>query len=68
MRAKELIDALSKKLQTNSQTKLAAVLDVSVGTLINWKNKDEDLSPLQVASALAKSRSAAVQKSQLERI
>ena len=68
MRAKELIEALSKKLRTNSQTELARVLGVSVGTLINWKNRDEDLSPLQVASALAKSRSAAVQKAQLETI
>lgn len=65
MRAKELIEALSKKLRTNSQTELAGVLSVSVGPLINWKNRNEDLSPLQVASALAKSRSAAVQKAQL---
>lgn len=68
MKANDLIQALGKKLGTNSQTELAAVLGVSVGTLINWKNRDEDLSPLQVASALAKSRSAAVQKAQLETI
>ncbi|AOG25289.1 hypothetical protein BSY15_3311 [Acidovorax sp. RAC01] len=68
MRAKELIDALSKKLQTNSQTKLAALLGLSVGTLTNWKTKNEALSPLQVASALAKSRSDAVHKAQLETI
>lgn len=68
MKATELIDALGKKLGTNSQTELAAVLGVTVGTLINWKNRNEDLSPFQVASALAKSRSAAVQKAQLETI
>lgn len=68
MKANNLIEALGKKLGTNSQTELAAVLGVSVGTLINWKNRNEDLSPLQVASALAKSRSAAVQKAQLETI
>lgn len=68
MKAMELIEALGKKLGTNSQLELAAVLGVTVGTLINWKNRDEDLSPLQVASALAKSQSAAVQKAQLETI
>lgn len=68
MKAIDLIEALAKKLGTNSQTELAAVLGVTVATLINWKNRGEDLSALQVASALAKSRSAAVQKSQLETI
>ncbi len=68
MKANELIAALSKKLETTSQTELAAVLGVSVGTLINWKNRDEDLSAAQVASALSKSRSAAVKKAQLETI
>lgn len=68
MKANDLIEALAKKLGTNSQTELASVLGVAVGTLINWKNRDEDLSPLQVASALAKSRSAAVRKAQLETI
>ncbi|MES2242560.1 MAG: hypothetical protein V4639_06780 [Pseudomonadota bacterium] len=64
----ELIEALGKKLGTTSQAELAAVLGVTVGTLINWKNRDEDLSALQVASALAKSQSAAVQKAQFETI
>lgn len=68
MKAIELIEALSKKLKTTSQKELAAVLGVGVGTLINWKNRDQDLSPLQVASALSKSRSAAVKKSQFEMI
>lgn len=68
MRAKELLAALSGKLGTTSQSELAAVLGVTVGTLINWKNRDEDLSAGQVASALSKSRSAAVQKAQLETI
>lgn len=68
MKALDLIEALSRKLETTSQTELAAVLGVAVGTLINWKNRDEDLSPLQVASALAKSRTAAVQRAQLETI
>ena len=62
MKARELIDALSHKLETNSQAELAAVLGISVGTLRNWSNQNEDLSPLQVASALSKSRSAAVTK------
>ena len=68
MKAAELISALSRKLGTTSQSELADVLGVTVGTLINWKNRDEDLSALQVASALAKSRSAAVRKSQFETI
>lgn len=68
MKATDLIEALAKKLQTNSQGELASVLGISVGTLDNWKNRDEDLSPLQVASALAKSRSAAVNRAQLETI
>lgn len=68
MKANELIEALARKLGTNSQAELASVLGVAVGTLNNWKTRDEDLSPLQVASALAKSRSAAVKKAQLETI
>jgi len=68
MKANELIEALSKKLGTTSQSHLASVLGISVGTLVNWKNRDEDLSPAQVASALSKSRSAAVKKAQLETI
>jgi hypothetical protein len=68
MKATELIEALRKKLGTDSQGQLAAALGISVGTLNNWKNRDEDLSPLQVANALAKSQSAAVQKAQLETI
>lgn len=68
MRAIELIDALGKKLATTSQGELAAVLGVSVATLTNWKNRDEDLTAQQVAAALAKSRAAAVRKAQLETI
>lgn len=68
MKAIELIEALAKKLATNSQAELASVLGISVQTLINWKNRDEDLSALQVASALAKSRTAAVQRAQIETI
>ncbi|NHZ39917.1 helix-turn-helix domain-containing protein [Massilia aquatica] len=68
MKAAELISALSSKLGTTSQSELADALGVTVGTLSNWKNRDEDLSALQVASALAKSRSAAVRKSQFETI
>lgn len=68
MKANELIAALAKKLGTNSQSELASILGITVGTLINWKNRDEDLSATQVASALSKSRSAAVQQAQLETI
>ena len=68
MKAVELIEALSKKLGTNSQAELADVLGVTVGTLNNWKNRDEDLSALQVASALVKSQTAAVRTSQLNTI
>jgi len=68
MKATDLIDALAKKLQTNSQAELAGVLGISVATLTNWKNRDENLSPSQVASALAKSRLAAVKKAQIESI
>lgn len=68
MKAIDLIDALGKKLGTSSQTELAAALGVTVATLINWKNQNEDLSAAQVASALAKSQDAAVRKAQLETI
>lgn len=68
MKATDLMEALTKKLGTTSQTELARVLGISVQTLINWKNRDEDLSALQIASALAKSRTAAVERAQLETI
>ena len=68
MKAKALLDALTKKLGTSSQQELAGVLGVTVQTLINWRQRNEDLSPLQVASALAKSRLAAVLISQRKTI
>jgi transposase len=68
MKAIELIEALSRKLETTSQNELARVLGISVNTLSNWKRQDEDLSPQQVAAALAKSRTAAVSRAQLETI
>lgn len=68
MKANDLLAALAKKLGTNSQGELAAVLGVTVQTLINWKNRDEDLSAQQVATALSKSRTAAVLQSQFETI
>jgi DNA-binding XRE family transcriptional regulator len=68
LKASDLLEALARKLGTNSQTELARAIGVSVGTLINWKNRDEDLSPNQIASAIAKSQSAAIEKSQLETI
>jgi transposase len=68
LKAVELIEALSRKLGTNSQAELAAAIGISVNTLINWKNRGEELSPNQVASAIAKSQTAAVQKSQYETI
>jgi transposase len=68
MKAGALIDALKSKLKTASQSELAETLGVSVNTLINWRRRDEDLTASQVASALAKSRNAAVRKSQIETI
>ncbi|OAX87925.1 hypothetical protein A7D16_13880 [Xanthomonas nasturtii] len=68
MRASELLSALSKKLGTTSQGELADVLGVSMQTVINWKKRNEDLSPNQIASALAKSRKAAVRDAQFETI
>ncbi len=68
MKAADLLQALTRKLGTTSQTELAAVIGVSVQTLINWKNRDEDLSPNQIAAAIAKSQSAAVEKAQYETI
>ncbi len=44
------------------------MLGISVQTLNNWSNRDENLTALQVASALAKSRVAAVQRAQLDTI
>ncbi len=68
MNAEKLIRALERKLGTSSQSALAAALGVSVQTLINWRRSGEDLTPNQVASALAKSQLAAVQKAQLQTI
>lgn len=68
MRAHELLAALERKLGTGSQSELALALGVSVQTLINWRNRDEDLSPLQLATAIAKSRLEAVRQAQYETI
>ena len=68
MRATDLIEALARKLGTNSQAELANSIGVTVQTLTNWKNRDEDLSATQIASAIAKSQSAAVERSQYETI
>ena len=68
MRAEDLIAALEKKLGTSSQAQLANALGVTVQMLHNWKKRNEDLSPLQVATALAKARTAAVKTSQLQTI
>lgn len=64
MKAADLIKALTRKLKTQSQRDLADALGVSVQTLINWAKRDEDVSPAQIASAIAKSRVAAVRDSQ----
>jgi transcriptional regulator with XRE-family HTH domain len=68
MKANDLLDALVRKLDTNSQQELAEALGVSVQMLVNWKQRDKDLSPHQVAAALAKSRAAAVSSSQRKTI
>lgn len=68
MKAHDLLDALTRKLGTNSQGELADALGVTVQTLINWRNRDEDLSAAQIASAIAKSRSSAVTQAQYETI
>ena len=68
MRAKALLDALERKLGSTSQQGLAHILGVTVQTVVNWKHRNKDLSPLQVASALSKSRLAAVLHSQRQTI
>jgi hypothetical protein len=68
MKAKALLDALAKKLKTNSQGNLAAALGVSAMTLHNWKSKNSSLTPNQIANALSKSNIAAVRASQLRTI
>ncbi len=68
MNAENLIRALEKKLGTSSQKELAASLGVTVQTLNNWISQGKDLTPNQVAAALAKSQLAAVQKVQLQTI
>lgn len=65
MKAKPLLEALSKKLKTSSQGSLASALGVSVQTLHNWKNRNASLTPSQIANAISKSNIAAVKKSQL---
>lgn len=68
MKAKVLLEALAKKLGTGSQRDLAGALGVTEQMLSNWRKRDQDLSPHQVASALAKSRAAAVRASQRQMI
>jgi len=68
MKAQDLLEALERKLETTSQAHLASVLGVTVQTLVNWKNRDEELSPLQVAAVLVKFRHAAVERAQFETI
>lgn len=68
MRAIELLEALERKLGTNSQTELATAIGITVQTLTNWKNRDEDLSATQIASAITRSQNAAVEKAQFETI
>jgi DNA-binding XRE family transcriptional regulator len=68
LKATDLLEALTRKLNAPTQAELARALGVTVQTLLNWRNRDEDLSPMQVASAIAKSREAAVERAQLETI
>ncbi len=68
MKANYLLEALARMLSPESQAEFASIIGVSVQALINWKNRDEELSPNQVALAIVKSQSAAVHKSQLETI
>ena len=68
MKAKELLNAVSRKLGTESQTELAAALGVTVQTLNNWRNKNTKLQAPLVANAIAKSRNAAVAEAQYQTI
>jgi len=68
MKAKPLLEALAKKLKTTSQASLASALGVSVMTLHNWKTKNASLTAGQLASAISKSKIAAVKDSQLRTI
>ena len=68
MKAKTLLDALTKKLKTKSQASLASALGVSVMTLHNWKSKNLTLTANQLATAISKSNIAAVKESQLRTI
>lgn len=68
MKATELLEALARKLGTDSPVELASAMGVTVQTLKNWESRDEDLSANKVVSAILKSQSAAVQRSQFETI
>jgi DNA-binding transcriptional regulator YiaG len=68
MKANELLRALEKSLKTESQSDLADALGVTVTTLSNWKRQDAALAPSQIANAIAKSRKAAIKRSQLNTI
>lgn len=68
MKARDLIPALAHALGTESHKELARVLGITEQTLHNWKRRNEALTPRQIASALAKSRTAAIVRSQRETI
>jgi DNA-binding XRE family transcriptional regulator len=68
MKTTDLLSALARKLNTNSQNELALALGVTPQTLINWKKRNEELDPNQIASAIAKSKTAAVNRAQYETI
>lgn len=60
MKSSELVAALARKLKTKSRKALADALGVSEQTLLNWSTKNQTITPVQVASALAKSQAAAL--------
>lgn len=68
MKARDLFPALAQALGTESQRDLARVLGITEQTLHNWKRRNEALTARQIASALAKSRAAAVVRAQRETI
>lgn len=58
MRAIDLLEAVERKLGTNSQTELATAIGVTLQTLTNWRNRDENLSATQIASAPTRARAS----------
>jgi len=60
----ELLERLQDTFEVKTQKELASILGVTVQALHGWKNHPTGVTPLSLAKAIAKARTAAVEESQ----